>query len=68
MKLSLAFRLWVAYQAIIHGKYLVDRPVNMQIIIPGECHFTDEEIGKICSGVHDEIVRVVNEINARDAQ
>ena len=67
MKLSLTFRLWVAYQALFHGRYLVDRPFNVQIMVPRDCLFTDEEIRKVCGGVHAEIMRAVDDADAGDA-
>jgi hypothetical protein len=61
--LSLKFRLWVAYQAIVCGRFLVDRPINVQVMVPKDCKFTMEEIQKICNEAHDEISRIVNEVN-----
>lgn len=67
-ELSLKFRLWVAYQAFVHGRFLVDRPIYVQVIVPGDCRFTTEEIRKVCNGVHDEMFRIVNEVNANDSR
>jgi hypothetical protein len=68
LELSLKFRFWVAYQAFVHGRFLVDRPIYVQIMVPKDCKFTAEEIQKVCKGAHDEISRVVNEINADSAR
>jgi hypothetical protein len=62
--MSLKFRLWVAYQAFVHGRFLVDRPIYVQIMVPEDCRFTAEEIRKVCKGVHDEMFRIVNEVEA----
>ncbi|MGA9138860.1 MAG: hypothetical protein WBZ29_01460 [Methanocella sp.] len=64
--MSLKFRLWVAYQAFFHGRFLVDRPIYVQVIVPGDCRFTAEEIRKVCNGVHDELSRIISEANVND--
>jgi hypothetical protein len=67
-ELSLKFRLWVAYQAFVHGQFLVDRPIYVQVMVPRDCKFTAEEIRKVCNGVHDEMFRIANEVNANDSR
>ncbi|HEY3272598.1 MAG TPA: hypothetical protein VGJ92_02480 [Methanocella sp.] len=62
--MSLKFRFWVAYQAFVHGRFLVDRPIYVQVMVPKDCKFTAEDIQKVCNEAHDEISRIVNEINA----
>ena len=66
--MSLKFRLWVAYQAIVRGQFLVDKPIYVQVMVPGDCKFTAEEIRKISNGVHDEMYSIVKEVNAKDSR
>ena len=66
--MSLKFRLWVAYQAIICGRFLVDRPIHVHVMVPGDCKFTAEEIRKICNGVHEDFYRICSEASVNDSR
>ncbi len=64
--MSLKFRLWAAYQAFFHGRYLVDHPIYVQVVVPDDCQFTEEEILKVREGLHEEMFRIINEVNSND--